>query len=116
MSARPAQPEKASGLPDKDPRAIRDALVVPEDIRGFDAGLDQVVAEVRATLDVTRLHEFIHTWWLIACDNVKDPQSRVEMYERGARIRRMAARGERLPRGDKPWRRLLVECGIEVDS
>lgn len=115
MRAQPVQPDETSGLPDKDLRAIRAALVVPEDIHGFDVGLEQALTEVRETLDVTRLHEFTHTWWLIACDNVKDPRGRAEMYERADRIARLAARGEPLPRGDKTWRQLFAERDIEVD-
>nr|PZN47616.1 MAG: hypothetical protein DIU60_02410 [Actinomycetota bacterium] len=115
VSAQPVGPGEAGELPEKDLRAIRAALVVPEDVHGFEAGLDRVLADIRETLDVSKLHEFIHTWWLIACDNVRDPQGRAEMYERIAGIEQMAARGEPLPRGGTSWKQLFAERGIEVD-
>ncbi|MEV5409511.1 DUF6247 family protein [Thermopolyspora sp. NPDC052614] len=114
MSARTAEPP-ADGLPEKDLRAIRDALVVPQDVYGFDAGLAQALAEVRESLDVTKLDKFVHTWWLIACDNIRDPEGRVEMYERADRVQRLAARGEPVPHGDKTWKQLFADRGIEVD-
>ncbi len=114
MSARTTDPS-LGGLPEKDLRAIRDALVVPQDVYGFDAGLVQVLAEVRESLDLAKLHEFVHTWWLIACDNVRDPEGRAEMYERADRIQRRAARGEPVPHGDKTWKQLFADRGIEVD-
>lgn len=107
--------ETAGEPPERNLRAIRDALVVPQDVYGFDVGLDEVLAEVRETLDLTKLHAFVHTWWLIACDNVTDPEGRVEMYERADRIQETAARGEPLPRSGTTWQRLFAERGIEVD-
>ncbi|WP_245647132.1 DUF6247 family protein [Microtetraspora niveoalba] len=84
-----------------------------QDRDGFDAGLDVVLAEVRASLDLGRLNEFIHTWWLIACDSVKDPQGRGDVYERGTRVQELADVGKPIPRGGKTWRELLAERGVE---
>ncbi len=86
---------------------------MPQDRDGFDAGLDVVLAEVRASLDLGRLSEFIHTWWLIACDSAKDQQGRRDVYERAARVQELADAGQSIPRGDKTWRQLLAERGVE---
>ncbi|MBE3014090.1 hypothetical protein IL992_33665 [Microbispora sp. NEAU-D428] len=113
MSAQPQEFPPEGPLPEKNLRAIRRALVVPQDREGFDAGLDVVLAEVRASLDLGRLSEFIHTWWLIACDSVKDPQGRRDVYERATRVQELADAGRPIPRGDKTWRELLAERGVE---
>ncbi len=113
MSAQPQEFPPEGPLPEKNLRAIRRALVVPQDRKGFDAGLDVVLAEVRASLDLGRLSEFIHTWWLIACDSVKDPQGRRDVYERATRVQELADAGRPIPRGDKTWRELLAERGVE---
>ena len=113
MSAQPQEFAPEGPLPEKNLRAIRRALVVPQDRDGFDAGLDVVLAEVRASLDLGRLSEFIHTWWLIACDSIEDPQGRRALYERSARVQEMADAGKPIPRGDKTWRQLLMERGVE---
>ncbi|WP_328710661.1 DUF6247 family protein [Microbispora hainanensis] len=113
MSAQPQEYSPEAPLPEKNLRAIRRALVVPQDRDGFDAGLDVVLAEVRASLDLGRLSEFIHTWWLIACDSTKDPQGRRDLYEPAARVQDMAETGKPIPRGDKTWRQLLAERGVE---
>ncbi|MBP2706949.1 hypothetical protein JOL79_24490 [Microbispora sp. RL4-1S] len=113
MSAQPQDFTSEGSLPEKNLRAIRRALVVPQDRDGFDAGLDVVLAEVRASLDLGRLSEFVHTWWLIACDSVKDPQGRRDVYERAVRVQELADAGEPVPRGGKTWRQLLAERGVE---
>ncbi|GLX03316.1 hypothetical protein Misp03_02430 [Microbispora sp. NBRC 16548] len=113
MSAQPHEFTPEGPLPEKNLRAIRRALVVPQDRDGFDAGLDVVLAEVRASLDLGRLSEFIHTWWLIACDSVNDPQGRRDVYERAAHVQELADGGRSIPRGGKTWRQLLAERGVE---
>ncbi|MEU7002171.1 DUF6247 family protein [Nonomuraea sp. NPDC046570] len=107
-------PSGAEPLPEKDLRAIREALVVSQDREGFDSGLGIALAEVRASLDLSRLSAFIHTWWLIARDSVKDPQGRRDLYERAAHIQDLADRDQPLPHGDKTWRELLTERGVEL--
>ncbi|KAB8183216.1 hypothetical protein [Microbispora catharanthi] len=59
------------------------------------------------------MSEFIHTWWLIACDSVKDPQGRGDVYERSAHVQELVDAGGPIPRGDKTWRQLLAERGVE---
>ncbi|MFD1933677.1 DUF6247 family protein [Nonomuraea mangrovi] len=113
MSAQPQEFSPEGPPLEKNLRAIRRALVVPQDRDGFDAGLDVVLAEVRASLDLGRLSEFIHTWWLVACDSIKDPQGRRDLYERAARVQELADGGKPIPRGDKTWRQLLAERGVE---
>jgi hypothetical protein len=71
------------------------------------------LAEVRASLDLGRLNEFIHTWWLIACDSIKDPQGRRDLYERAARVQDLNDAGQSIPRGDKTWRQLLADRKVE---
>ncbi|TQS29058.1 DUF6247 family protein [Microbispora sp. KK1-11] len=113
MSAQSQEFTPDGPLPEKNLRAIRRALVVPQDRDGFDAGLDVVLAEVRASLDLGRLSEFIHTWWLIACDSLKDPQGRRDLYQRAVRVQELADAGKPIPRGAKTWRELLAERGVE---
>lgn len=113
MSKPPQHSAQRGPLPEKNLRAIREALTVPQDREGFDAGLDAVLAEVRASLDLGRLNEFVHTWWLIACDSVQDPQGRRDLYERAARVQELADSGRPIPRGDKTWRELLAERGVQ---
>ncbi|RJL21268.1 hypothetical protein D5H75_37985 [Bailinhaonella thermotolerans] len=93
-------------------RAIRAALVTDEDRAGFDDGLRQVLSEVRGSLDLSGLQEFVHTWWLIACDSVRDPGGRAEVYRRAAHAQQLAAAGRPLPAGEKTWRQLLAERGV----
>jgi hypothetical protein len=114
MSAQPHYVPAAAPLPDKSLRAIRAALVVPQDRDAFDSGLDLALKEVRATLDLAKLNEFVHLWWLMACDSVRDPRGRQEMHERAARVQELAARGEPVPRGDKTWRELVAERGVQA--
>ncbi|MEU7693343.1 DUF6247 family protein [Microbispora hainanensis] len=113
MSVQPPGVFPEGPLPEKNPHAIRRALVMPQDRDGFDASLDAVLAEVRASSDLSLLREFIHTWWLIACDSVKDPQGRRDLYERAVRVQELADAGKPIPRGDKTWRELLAERGVE---
>lgn len=104
----------APDLPAKDLRAIRGALVVPQDMEAFDTGLGPVLAEVRATLDTAKLDQFVHTWWLIACDSVMDPKGRADMYEHADHIQELTAAGVPLPRGGKTWRELFAERRCEA--
>src|SRR3954470_17222252 len=73
-------PEPAKSL-----RAIRAALVVPEDREAFDAGLKAVLDEVRVNLDLGVLNDFVHRWWISACDSVRDPDGRRQMHARAER-------------------------------
>ncbi|MDF5758776.1 DUF6247 family protein [Spongiactinospora sp. TRM90649] len=114
MSAQPHDVPAAGQLPDKTLRSIRAALVVPEDRDAFDAGLRVALAEVGATLDLAKLTDFVDTWWLMACDSVRDPEGRREMHRRAARVQQLAAEGKPIPRGDKTWEELLAARGIEL--
>ena len=94
------------GTPDpaKSLRAIRVALVVRQDREAFDAGLKAVLDEVRVSLDLGVLNDFVHRWWISACDSARDPEGR----------RRMHARAEQVLAGDaaasaRPWREILAE-------
>jgi hypothetical protein len=95
-----------SGTPDpaKSLRAIRAALVVRQDREAFDAGLKAVLDEVRVNLDLGALNDFVHRWWISACDSARDPEGR----------RRMHARAEQVLAGGptpqtRPWREILAE-------
>jgi hypothetical protein len=90
--------------PAKSLRAIRAALVVPQDREAFDAGLKAVLDEVRVNLDLGVLNDFVHRWWISACDSVRDPDGRRRMHVRADQI--MA--GEPASPGT-PWRQLLAE-------
>jgi hypothetical protein len=92
-------PEPAKGL-----RAIRAALAVPEDRDAFDAGLRAVLDEVRVNLDLGVLNDFVHRWWISACDSARDPEGRRRMH---ARARQISA-GEAALQG-RPWREILAE-------
>jgi hypothetical protein len=92
-------PEPAKSL-----RAIRAALVVPQDREAFDAGLKAVLDEVRVNLDLGVLNDFVHRWWISACDSAHDPEGRRRMHARAGRI----AAGEAVPAG-RPWREILTE-------
>jgi len=90
--------------PAKSLRAIRAALVVRQDREAFDAGLKAVLDEVRVNLDLSVLNDFVHRWWISACDSARDPDGR----------RRMHARAEQVLAGDaatsaRPWREILAE-------
>ena len=90
--------------PAKSLRAIRAALVVRQDREAFDAGLKAVLDEVRLKLDLRVLNDFVHRWWISACDSETDPEGR----------RRMHARAEQVLAGEaaaptRPWREILAE-------
>lgn len=103
-----AQPQDFSAgstpEPAKSLRAIRAALVVRQDREAFDAGLKAVLDEVRVNLDLGVLNDFVHRWWISACDSVRDPEGRRRMHVRAGQV----AAGEATPPG-KPWRELLAE-------
>ncbi|WP_328854647.1 DUF6247 family protein [Microbispora hainanensis] len=96
-------------LPEKNLRAIRAALVVPQDREAFDAGLKAVLDEVRVSLDLGALNAFVHRWWISACDSVRDPQGRRQMHERAEHVLAGEPRSE-----GKPWREILAARGIDV--
>jgi hypothetical protein len=84
--------------------AIRAALVVRQDREAFGAGLKAVLDEVRVNLDLGALNDFVHRWWISACDSARDPEGR----------RRMHARAEQVLAGEapvpaRPWREILAE-------
>jgi hypothetical protein len=114
MTAQPHEPTGV-GTPvlDKSLRSIRVALTVPQDREAFDAGLRMALDEVRATLDLGKLNEFIHTWWLIAHDSMHDRAGRERMYAHAAQVQALAENGQAVPRGDKTWRELLAERGVQ---
>jgi hypothetical protein len=103
-----AQPQDFSAggtpAPAKNLRAIRAALVVPEDRVAFDAGLKAVLDEVRVNLDLGVLNDFVHRWWISACDSAQDPEGRRRMHARAGQI----GAGDTAPPG-RPWRELLAE-------
>jgi hypothetical protein len=90
--------------PAKSLRAIRAALVVRQDREAFDAGLKAVLDEVRVNLDLGVLNDFVHRWWISACDSTRDPDGRRRMHARADQI----LAGEPTPHGT-PWRELLAE-------
>jgi hypothetical protein len=94
------------GAPDpaKSLRAIRAALVVPQDREAFDAGLKAVLDEVRVNLDLGVLNDFVHRWWISACDSARDPEGRRRMHTRAHQV----LAGEPAPR-TRPWREILAE-------
>lgn len=105
MTAQPHDLEPA-GTPEpaKSLRAIRAALVVPEDREAFDVGLKAVLDEVRVNLDLGVLNDFVHRWWISACDSAHDPEGRRRMHARADQI----ATEEAVPAG-RPWREILAE-------
>jgi hypothetical protein len=92
-------PEPAKSL-----RAIRAALVVAQDREAFDAGLKAVLDEVRVNLDLGVLNDFVHRWWISACDSARDPEGRRRMHARAGQV----VAGEAGPVG-RPWREILAE-------
>ena len=90
--------------PAKSLRAIRAALVVSQDRAAFDAGLKAVLDEVRVNLDLGPLNDFVHRWWISACDSARDPEGRRRMHARAEQI----LAGEPVPES-RPWRELLAE-------
>jgi Family of unknown function (DUF6247) len=85
-------------------RAIRAALVVRQDREAFDAGLKAVLDEVRVNLDLGVLNDFVHRWWISACDSARDPEGRRSMHARAERLQA----GEPAPQ-TRPWREILAE-------
>ncbi|GAA0436423.1 hypothetical protein Acor_65390 [Acrocarpospora corrugata] len=115
MSAQPHELANVSSpVLDRNLRSIRVALTVPQDREAFDAGLRLTLDEVRATLDLGKLNEFIHTWWLIAHDSIHDPAGRERMYAHAAQVQDLADHGQAVPRGDRTWRELLAERGVQA--
>jgi hypothetical protein len=105
MTAHPQDVLPGGALgPARSLRAIRAALVVRQDREAFDAGLTAVLDEVRVNLDLGVLNDFVHRWWISACDSARDPEGR----------RRMHARAEQVLAGEaeasaRPWREILAE-------
>ncbi|WP_189236986.1 DUF6247 family protein [Planomonospora parontospora] len=63
MTAQPQDlPASVPPAPEKSLRAIRTALVTPQDREAFDAGLRAVLDEVRVSLDLSVLNAFVHRW------------------------------------------------------
>lgn len=96
-------------LPEKNLRAIRAALVIPQDREAFDAGLKAVLDEVRVSLDLSALNAFVHRWWISACDSVRDPEGRRQMHDRAEQVLAGGPRAE-----GKSWREILAARGIDV--
>ena len=85
-----AQPQDflAGGTPGpgKNLRAFRAALVVRQDREAFDAGLKAVLDEVRVNLDLAVRNDFVHRWWISACDSARDPEGRRRMHARAEQV------------------------------
>jgi hypothetical protein len=96
-------------MPEKNLRAIRAALIVPQDREAFDAGLRAVLDEVRVSLDLNSLNDFVHRWWISACDSAKDPEGRRQMHAKAEQI----LAGEPTSSG-RPWREVLATRGVEL--
>ncbi|MFC4592291.1 DUF6247 family protein [Sphaerisporangium corydalis] len=110
MTAQPQDFTPAGpSMPEKNLRAIRAALVIRQDREAFDAGLKAVLDEVRVSLDLGALNDFVHRWWISACDTVKDPGGRRQMHVRAEQI----LTGEPVPQG-RPWREILAARGVEL--
>ena len=90
--------------PAKSLRAIRAALVARQDREAFDAGLKAVLDEVRVNLDLGVLNDFVHRWWISACDSARDPEGRRRMHARSEQV----LAGEPVPQ-TRPWREVLAE-------
>jgi hypothetical protein len=90
--------------PAKTLRAIRAALVVRQDREVFDAGLKAVLDEVRVNLDLGVLNDFVHRWWISACDSARDPEGRRRMHASADQV----LAGEPIPQA-RPWREILAE-------
>lgn len=93
-----------SPLPEKNLRAIRAALVVPEDREAFDAGLKAVLDEVRVSVDLAALNAFVHRWWISACDTAKDPEGAVRCTSEPSSL----WPANLFPRGSRGGRSLLL--------
>lgn len=93
MSAEPIHRTSGDpGRPAKNVLAIRAALSHPRDIEAFEAGLPVVVTQAHAARDWSALDDFIHRWWLMAIDSLRDPEGRRRMWETADRLNR----GERV--------------------
>jgi hypothetical protein len=105
MTAQPHDFVPGEGTdPAKSLRVIRAALVVGEDREAFDAGLKAVLDEVRVNLDLGVLNDFVHRWWISACDSARDPEGRRRMHARANEV----LAGEPTPQS-RPWREILAE-------
>jgi hypothetical protein len=105
MTAQPHDILPGAGSdPAKSLRAIRAALVVRQDRDAFDAGLKAVLDEVRVNLDLGALSDFVHRWWISACDSARDPEGRRHMHARAEQIQA----GAPTPSA-RPWRDTLAE-------
>ncbi|XVQ16308.1 DUF6247 family protein [Spirillospora sp. CA-255316] len=91
-------------MPERNLRAIQAALVVPQDREAFDAGLKLVLDAVRVSLNLAVLNDFIHRWWITACDSARDAEGRRQMHTQAER----ALAGEPVTRG-RPWREVLAD-------
>ncbi len=109
MTAQPHQRDPAP--PQRDLAAIRAALTVPEDLEAIDAGLATALHEVRVTLDLTKLNDFIHHWWIIAGDAANDSQGRQRMHDTARRI----LNGEPVSPG-RPWQEVIAEREAQLRS
>ncbi|GIH76045.1 DUF6247 family protein [Planobispora longispora] len=109
MTAQPQDFPAIPSTPEKNLRAIRTALVTPQDREAFDSGLKAVLDEVRVSLDLSVLNAFVHRWWISACDSAKDPEGRRQMHAKAEQI----TAGKQALRG-KPWRKVLTERGVEL--
>jgi hypothetical protein len=94
-----ATPDPAKSL-----RAIRAALVVHQDREAFDAGLKAALDEVRVNLDLGVLNDFVHRWWISACDSARDPEGRRRMHTRAEQVL-----GGEAAAPTRPWREILAE-------
>jgi hypothetical protein len=90
--------------PAKSLREIRTALMVRQDRAAFDAGLKAVLDQVRVDLDLAPLNDFVHRWWISACDSARDPEGRRRMHARAEQV----LAGEPAPQ-TRPWREVLAE-------
>ncbi|MEV8634823.1 DUF6247 family protein [Streptosporangium sp. NPDC051023] len=98
-----------SSMPEKNLRAIRAALSVPQDREAFDAGLKAVLDEVRVSLDLGALNAFVHRWWISACDSVRDPEGRRRMHAKAEQV----LAGGPIPSG-RSWREVLGDRGVDL--
>ncbi|MBO2446877.1 hypothetical protein J4573_07225 [Actinomadura barringtoniae] len=104
MTAQPQDEHQPAPRPEKNLRDIRAALVVHEDLEAFDAGLKAVLDKVRVSLDISPYNDFLHRWWIMACDSARDPEGRRRMHATAAKLRA----GEPVPSG-RPVQEILAE-------
>jgi hypothetical protein len=91
-------------VPEKNPRAIRAALL-PEDLAGFDREYRAVMAEAMETLDLNPVTAFVERWWRVAWSSA-DPGGHRAMLADADRL----IRGEHVPTA--PMRETLAELGL----